>query len=565
MQTQTIRLFFIISLLFPISLIQTISASVDGLQKPISTSSNNQIPISNQSFSPVSLEDSSTTKNFPKMPHNTPINTPTYKKDSMQSEKQLCTVDLTASYVNEMKFSETKVPIEPEGVVREECPHIEQSCCSTFEFESLQEQFQNKKTRIEKTFELLEDTIEYVNLIGETTFSKFKFALLEKFEDKCQTPHIDVQLAHLHLTLAKDRIIEISRQALQKRRSARSSRACEICDYDFHRLFQGDGEYPEMQVSLEQCELFLQNHAQQWIDFLNVLWELSLINHGLKCVMRESNSEDYIIQEKLAKLPHRLSASASNTLNQDGKTQSEFSIINQGIEYRNMSLNESSRIENGNNELSQQFLMAEKNMMVSESDRSIIQTKAKIVLKNLPNLNLQLLSNLPNLEEETEIDGLIKQCQVSSTPLEDESCVSLCLDWFFSNQIESQLPLFLRDIILTINNFFYSHPDHQNEDHPDKRKKIEDKVENRDEVKMLGFKAYLEAYWNEGFDQRVMEENVIDLDLLGKAIIDEKVTPSDYQYLLQPFRFYMLSEYYASKFIVKVWLLASVLFLILKF
>ena len=509
----------------------------------------------NTSRSESLLKDNRQSIIYPNAPHNSQI-VKQLKKEKSEHDGA-CVMELTASYVNELKLSETLSPITPGEELHQQCPHIVSSCCSSFEFESMREQFEDKKTRMGKTFEILEQTLEYVNNIGETTFSKFKFALLEKFEDKCETPHIDVQLAHLHLTLSKALIIDLSQRALNRRRSARSARACDICDYDFHRLFQERGPNPEMQVGMGECKAFLDNHAQEWIDFLNVLWELSLINRGLKCVMRESNSQDYIIQQKLGRLPHRSSTQYSKILNQG--LQSDYSLQKHGFESKTPE----------NNDMLQQSemfdleksLMAENIMISNKDDRSIIQTKAKLVVQNLPNLNLELISNLPNLEEETEIDGMIKQCQVSVDPLSDPVCVNICLDWFFSNQIESQLPIFLRDVILTVKQFFYSSEEHQDDDHPKRRKEIESHVENREEIELLSFPAYLEANWTSEIPtHRVQSEGLIDLDSLSKAIVDDHTTP-EYRYLLRPFEDFMDSEFYAgvSKWIVSLTALVTLL------
>ena len=318
-----------------------------------------------------------------------------------------------------------------------ECKTMISSCCSNFEFDFLVEKYDEKVKKINKIKVLLKDTIRYINNIGINKFEEFKYNLMNKFEEKCQIKHIDLQLSRISLNIGVNDIFKKIDQVFGKRIEIKSAEICDFCNYKFHQRLQlGENT---LHISEKTCKRFLKEDAKDYIDLLNILWEIALIREGLNCVSRELNDEEYQIKEKINKRLN-LDVSENRQVLENGET-------------KDLTSSDISKMSKSPNKLSLKF---DQKYLMEEKGASIIKLNSKYFMNNIENLNLFDKNSLPNLEEQTEINGIISNCNVSLNFNKNNECSSICKEYFNMNTLENQLAYFLQDVIKSVNSYFYT-------------------------------------------------------------------------------------------------------------
>ena len=180
---------------------------------------------------------------------------------------------------------------------------------------------------------------------------------------------------------------------------------------------------------------------------------------------------------------------------------------------------------------------------MEEESRSEVQLQAKKLMSNLLEKDLFRKESLPNLEEQTEINGLIAHCGVVNNLESQPDCLSLCEDFFYSNKIEEQLPMFLRDLVIVSENYFYSDPKTEKKDNPVLRAEISQSLFEKSFVEKLGFSSYLQVQKSQEDTVKLLQSAV---NLRGypvevyfpKGELESKV------FQLDPYDMYMDFYYY---------------------
>jgi hypothetical protein len=445
------------------------------------------------------------------------------------TEQKQCNQDLIASYIEEIKISETTTPVSPNEVMIAECPNIKMSCCSTFEIDYLLNEFDAKVQKIQKIKTLFENTVKYMNNINVNSFSKFLFHVMDKFEDKCGIKHIDLQLSRNHLVMGSKQIFEKFDQVFQKRIELKSSQICEFCDYKLHKsLLEGS---QKTILEEEICSKFLKDDGTDYIDFMNMLWELALIREGLNCVYNHMNDPEYQLEQKLIKKMHI-------------DVEQKVSIIDKPI------LPKHSRYSQLSND--------EKTMLLADGSRSIIQFYAKQVVNNFEKMNLFDRTTLPNLEEQTEINGLIKHCTVLPTLKGMTECESLCKGYFKLDNLEDQIAPFLHEVIFSVNQYFYSTEDTKDKDSPKWREEISKDLQDEEYIQQVTFPHYLEVRKTQEVDYEEVDLSKLDLEIVFKGD-----SIPDILYHTSPYLDYVMKYEYNSSWTLSI-LVLSLLTLLTK-
>jgi hypothetical protein len=443
-----------------------------------------------------------------------------------------CNKDLIATYINEINISETDSPVSPNEQLALECPNIEMSCCSSFEITYLLKEFDLKVQKIQKIKNLFIDTVKYLNNVDVNSFSKFMFHIMDKFQDKCGIKHIDLQLSRNHLIMGHEQIFQKFDQVFKKRIQSKSSQICEFCDYGLHKSLLAGSTSTFLKE--DSCSKFLLDDATDYIDFMNMLWELALIKEGLDCVYNFMNDPEYLMEEKIIKKMHI-------------DVEQRVSVIDKTKKQINPRYKE--------------LTSEEKTLLMADGSRSIIQFYAKEVVNSFENLNLFDRTTLPNLEEQTEINGLIKHCTVLPTIKGMKECQSLCKSYFKFDSLEDQIAPFLHEVIKTINKYFYSSESDSKKDSPKWRKNLIKDLENSDYIKDVTFPHYLEPKFDlsNHVDFEKVDLSDLDLDIVFKH---EKAPEELYQ--TSPYLDYVMSYEYKWSNIPKLFGVLALLTLLMN-
>ena len=409
-----------------------------------------------------------------------------------------CNTDLTATYIDELSLSETTEPIPILIDDHVDCVGLEMTCCSSFEFNYLLRKFDNNVAKVRETKKLFKDTVKFLNNIDVTLFDKFKFHLMDKFEETCNIKHIDLQLSRSHLMNGYLQIFDTVEKVFEKRIELRSSKICQICDYNFHKtLLKG---HDKIYMNENICLKFLSNNAKDYIDLMNILWELALIREGLECVFEQMNDPEFKIEQKLIKkMGIDVDNSKVSILKSDASqiTTSEISDMSKTL--KKVSLN-----------------YADKAILLTDGSRSIIQYYAKEVMNSFESMNLFDRTTLPNLEQQTEINGLISHCKVVPTLKDYQECLSLCKGYFNIDIIEEQIATFLQEVVKTANKYFYLSEETKNKDSPKWRADITKDLLNEEFIKDVTVGHYLEPRFTSSQTHSFVEVDIskIDMDMI---------------------------------------------------
>lgn len=449
-------------------------------------------------------------------------------------EHKACSKDLIATYVDELNISETEEPVPPMDVQFSECPNLELTCCSTFEFEYLLKKFDDKVIKVRMIRDLFEQTVKFLNNVNVNLFSKFKFHLLDQFEEKCGIKHIDLQLSRNHLIMGQEEIFAKFDKVFGKRIELKSSKICEFCDYDLHHSVLQHSKL--FYLKEDTCVKFLGEDATDYIDLMNILWELALIREGLICVHNHMTNPDYQLQQRLIR-----------KMNLD--VEQRISVIDREYASKRSVSSGGSRASRFSD------VYPEKALMLTDGSRSIIQYYAKEKINSFETMNLFDRTTLPNLEEQTEINGLIKQCRVSASLEDKTECQSLCKGYFEFDNLEKQIASFLENVIETTQNYFYSDAHNEQQDNPEWRRTILEKYTDTEYIRDLTFNHYLEPKNTPSTQHSFIE---VDLSTFELEFIARHQSVSGVNYQLSPYIDFMMSfEYNWAGVLGAVWLLGA--------
>lgn len=429
-------------------------------------------------------------------------------------EPRKCYLDLIASYIDELNFAETSEPI---AVIDQEsfgCRGVHLSCCSTFEKDFLITKFKNNVEKIHHIKDIFKDAIRVLNNINPTTFDQLKFHLMDKYEDVCKIKHIDMQLARSHLMNGQEQIFEKIDQVMGKRIQLKSSTICEFCDYNFHKNLMGGST--EIFLDEQTCDRFLEEDAKDYIDLMNILWELALIREGINCVYEHMMDPQTLLKNKIISLMNVNVSDSRVVLNDDGSAKVSVDSAPSrklDLDYNNQAI------------------------LLTEGSRSIIQYYAKEVLNSFEHMNLFDRETLPNLEEQTEINGLISHCKVVESLEDMKECQSLCKGYFNFDIIEEQIAPFLHQLVLSVNKYFYSTEKEMKKDSPKWRQQRTKDILDEGYITQLSFRHYLEPKIDSSETHTYKPVDISGLRL--KVLFDHSLTPAEEFFIITPYTSYI--------------------------